>query len=215
LASSRKFSHALILANGPFPPPDVLRELRAHATLIVCADGGANWARRSKIKPDIILGDLDSILPSTKRHFRNTPILKVEDQESTDLEKAIRYCIERRVASADIIGALGERIDHTTGSLGCFKKFGGRIRLRFVDGVGELTRIGRSVKFKARKGEKLSMIPLDHCTGVTTTNLKYALKNGVLELGVREGISNEATGPVAAVAVKTGTLLLYRFRNSG
>ncbi|OLD74709.1 MAG: thiamine diphosphokinase [Ignavibacteria bacterium 13_1_40CM_2_61_4] len=215
MTSSRRSSRALILANGPFPPPDVLRELRAHAALIVCADGGANWALRSKIKPDIILGDLDSILPSTKRHFRDTPILKMEDQESTDLEKAIRYCIGRRAASADIIGALGERIDHTTGSLGCFKKFGNRIRLRFVDGAGELTQIGRSVRFKTRKGEKVSIIPLDRCTGVTTRNLKYALKNGTLELGVREGISNEATGAVASVAVKTGTLLLYRFRNSG
>jgi len=210
-----KSSRALILANGPFPPPVILRELRVHATLIVCADGGANWARRSKIKPDVILGDLDSIFPSTKRHFRDTPILKIEDQESTDLQKAIRYCIERRVASADIIGALGDRIDHTTGSLGCFKKFGMRIRLRFVDAVGELTLIRGSVRFKTGKGQKVSIIPLDRCTGVTTTNLKYTLKNDVLELGVREGISNEATGAVAAVSVKTGTLLLYRFRNLG
>jgi len=215
LTSSRKSSRALILANGPFPPPDILRDLRTHATLIVCADGGANWARRSKIRPDVILGDLDSILPSTKRHFRETPILRIDDQESTDLEKAIRYCVGRRIASADIIGALGERIDHTTGSLGCFKKFGEQIQLRFVDSVGELTLVKGSVRFKTKKGERVSLIPLDRCKGVSTTNLKYALKNSVLELGVRDGISNEATGAVARVAVKKGTLLLYRFRNLG
>ena len=210
MTSSQKTLRALILANGPFPAPRRLRELVAQASLIVCADGGANWARRSRITPDVILGDLDSILPSTRRHFRGTPLLKIEDQDTTDLEKAILYCLRRRAAAADIIGALGRRIDHTTGSLGCFRKFGRRISLRFVDSTGELSLIRGSTMFKTRKGEKVSLIPVDRCTGVTTRNLKYALKNGVLELGVREGISNEAAGAAAAVSVKTGTLLLYR-----
>jgi thiamine pyrophosphokinase len=67
------------------------------------------------------------------------------------------------------------------------------------------------VSIRTSKGAKISLIPVDRCTGVTTTNLKYPLKNALLETGVREGISNEATGRSATVSVAKGTLLLFRF----
>ena len=207
--------HALIVANGILPPATVVRRLAARADLVVCADGGANRAREYRIKPDVILGDLDSLSSATARSYKGTPILRIADRESTDLEKAIGYCLLLGVDSADIVGALGGRIDHITGSLGCFKRFGGKIELRFIGEGGELTRIGRSVNLRTRRGDKLSLIPLGRCSGITTRNLKYPLRDDFLETGVREGISNEATGRSARISVKRSTLLLYRFNGSG
>lgn len=203
--------NALIIANGPLPAQPALRKLVVAADLIVCADGGANQARKRAITPDIILGDLDSIAPATKKHFSRLPIILIEDQESTDLEKAISFCAQRGIRQADIVGALGERIDHATGSLGCFKKFGNKIGLRFHDDYGVLFQVRGRTSFKARKGQKISLIPLDRCSGITTRNLLYPLKNETLELGVREGISNQATSSPVTVSVKKGTLLLYLF----
>ncbi|MBI4547257.1 MAG: thiamine diphosphokinase [Ignavibacteriae bacterium] len=202
--------HALIIANGRSPSPQLVRKLLKHADLIVCADGGANHARRLKIKPDVILGDMDSVTSPTKAFFKSIPQLFIEDENSTDLEKAIEFCIQRKAASIDVIGWSGDRIDHTTGSLGCFKKYGSNVRLRLVDSVGEVTLIQKRSRFKTRKGERLSLIPLERCSGVTTKNLKYGLQNETLELGVREGISNEATASMVTITVKKGTLLLYR-----
>jgi thiamine pyrophosphokinase len=206
--------HALIIANGFLPSDSRVRRLRATADVVVCADGGANRARGVGIKPDIILGDLDSLSLATRRFYKDTPIFEIPDQESTDLEKAILFCIALGAASADILGALGGRIDHITGSLGCFKRFGKKIELRFIDQYGELSRIQNSVRLKTRRGQKISLIPLDRCTGVTTRNLKYPLRNDILETGVREGISNEATGGFATISLKRGTLLLFRFSNA-
>ncbi len=72
--------------------------------------------------------------------------------------------------------------------------------------------IVKKIEFTATVGEKISLIPLERCKGVTTHNLKYRLQNESLELGIREGISNEATGRKVTISVKRGTLLLYRFR---
>ncbi|HTK82396.1 MAG TPA: thiamine diphosphokinase [Bacteroidota bacterium] len=202
---------ALIIANGPLPAQPNLSKLVAAAGLIVCADGGANKARKRRLKPDIILGDLDSISPATKKHFSRVPIVLIEDQESTDLEKAISFCVRRGVRQADIVGALGERIDHATGSLGCFKEFGERIELRFHDAYGMLLRVHGTIKVEAKKGQKISLIPLDRCSGITTRNLLYPLNNETLELGKREGISNQATSSAVTVSVRKGTLLLYLF----
>ena len=74
-----------------------------------------------------------------------------------------------------------------------------------------ISRVQREMRFKVIKGEKLSLIPLDRCEGVSTKNLKYALQNEILELGIREGISNEATASTVSVRLRRGTLLLYRF----
>lgn len=203
---------ALIIANGTLPDALYLRSLAEDASLVICADGGANHCVAMDIMPDIILGDFDSITARTKTFFGAVPQIKIDDAESTDLEKAIRYCISQSIKFADIVGAIGTRIDHSTGSLGCFKKYGSKIDLRIMDQEGELTLLKGETVLDFRKGEKLSLIPLDRCSGVSTVNLKYPLKDEVLELGVREGISNEAASEKVTVRVSAGTLLLYRFR---
>lgn len=203
--------HVLIIANGIVPLPTRVRELVFAANLVICADGGANQARALGITPQVILGDFDSIEPGTRQHFNGVQMLYIPDQESTDLEKALRYCIEQHASSVDIIGATGDRLDHTTGSLGCFKKFGHRLQIRLIDTVGELTLVQNTVSIDVREGEKLSLIPLDRCAGISTTNLKYPLTNDTLELGGREGISNEAIATPVTILVTSGTLLLYRF----
>ena len=193
--------NALIIANGSHPSLWIVRRLVHDADVVICVDGGANYANKHNIVPDVILGDFDSISPLTKRKFRKIKQLHIKDQDSTDLEKAISYCIKKKIDEANIIGAFGDRIDHTTGSLGCFKKFRGKIVLRFVDDVGVVSEIKKSVIIQTTVGEKTSLIPLDRCTGVTTKNLLYSLKNGVLELGVQEGISNVATSTSVTINV--------------
>ena len=143
-------------------------------------------------------------------YYSNIPQHVIRTQDSTDLEKGINYCIHRKCTSVAIVGATGSRIDHTTGSLGCFKKFRHRIDMTLYDGEGETQLIEKNVRLRTQRGERISLIPLERCTGVTTKNLLYPLINEVLELGVREGISNVATSATIVVSYRKGTLLLYR-----
>jgi len=205
--------HALIIANGTVPSRRLVRKLASTADIVVCADGGANIARRLHIRPDVIVGDFDSMAPATKKFFREIPQLATPDQNSTDMEKALQYCVERRITSADVVGALGGRVDHTLGNLGCFKRFGRRLHLRFVDSFAELFLVQQSIRISVNRGDELSLIPLDRCTGISTTNLKYSLHNDLLETGIRDGISNVATARTVGVRVRHGTLLVYRIRN--
>jgi len=205
--------NALLIANGQLPPRKLVRSLARSAHLIVCADGGANHARRMNLRPDIILGDLDSLSPSTKIAFKNVPLLHIPSQESTDLEKAIRYCLKQHHKSIVVIGASGGRIDHTMGALGIFKKFRSRATITVIDRVGTLMLVRRQIRLSTSVGQHLSLIPLEKCSGITTRNLKYALKNESLELGVREGTSNEATADTVTISVRRGTLLVYRFHS--
>jgi thiamine pyrophosphokinase len=202
---------ALIIANGSLPSRAIVTGLLRGAEFVVCADGGANHARRLGIRPGIILGDLDSITPSTSRHFHRVPLLRIDDQESTDLEKALNFCIERRFSHADIVGGTGDRIDHSTGTLGCFKRFGKKITIRLIDEAGIIRLVGVSLELNLRRGDPVSLIPLDRCLGVTTTHLKYPLANEILELGVREGTSNVSTASNVLIRCRKGILLCMTF----
>ncbi len=202
---------ALIIANGVHPAAGIVRKLAREANLIVCADGGAAFAARFRIRPAIVLGDLDSITRPVRKALASVPLLYIEDQESTDLEKAIRYCLKAGCRSIAVSGALGGRIDHSTGALGVFKRFRGVCELTLVDALGTVTLLPRRASIRTTPGEQLSLIPLDHCRGISTTNLLYPLRNESLQLGVREGIHNVALGRRVSIRYSSGTLLLYRF----
>lgn len=207
---------ALVLANGDLPPDAVVRSaartVKAGGGIIVCADGGSRHAIRLRIRPDAIVGDLDSLPVRVRSRLPGVPIVRVPDQESTDLEKALRHCLLARCDRVVVAGAIGNRIDHTTGALGCLRKFGTRLDLTLLDGSGELRRLQRSERLTMQRRETFSLVPLGRCTGITLTGALYPLKGETLEAGVREGISNRAAGRSVSVKYKTGVLLLYRMR---
>ena len=101
---------ALVICNGEPPSKTLARQLVQVSDLIVAADGGANVARRLGIRPDVIIGDLDSIEPATKHYFSSklkrpkplndsasvagprpegrgyTHLIRISRQDNTDLE---------------------------------------------------------------------------------------------------------------------------------
>jgi len=203
---------ALIIANGDLPERALVNRLAGEADVIICADGGARHALRQRLRPDVILGDLDSISLLQRRHFQHVRILRIPDQESTDLEKAIRYCIALKLISVVIVGAIGDRLDHSTGAVGCFRKYGRKIHITLFDRAGTLSLLSPDETIPVQRGEVFSLIPLGRCTGVRLDGARYPLAGETLQLGVREGISNSATGRTVRVRHSGGTLLFYRMR---
>jgi len=58
----------IILANGKFPTNNIPLELLLYAEQVVCCDGAAQGLLNSGIKPDYIIGDLDSVSKEIKKH---------------------------------------------------------------------------------------------------------------------------------------------------
>jgi len=203
-----------VIAGGDLPDGPLVKRIARSAEMVVCADGGARHARRLGIRPDLILGDLDSLPPAVRRFFRGVTVRRVPDQESTDLEKALKHCISIGAVAAVVLGAIGDRIDHSAGALGCFRRFGKKLRLTVVDRTGTISLLGRDETLPSYRGERFSLIPLDRCTGVRLDGARYPLRGEPLRLGVREGIGNSATGRSVRVRHTGGTLLFYRMRRA-
>ncbi|MFH1537284.1 MAG: thiamine diphosphokinase, partial [Patescibacteria group bacterium] len=91
---------------------------------IVATDGGANHLVNLKIKPDIIIGDFDSISKKAIKKFDDVEQIRVYNQNKTDLEKALDYLMEEKCEIVDIFGATSnERIDHTLANIFLLKNY--------------------------------------------------------------------------------------------
>jgi len=196
--------------NGEAPKKQRLQALVKDAKIVICADGGANIALKSGITPDVIVGDLDSIHAETLVKFRKVPTHEERDDETTDLEKAIRWAINARFDHITVVGATGKRTDHSVGNLGVLAKYYPDAIIRFVDDLGEIIYVGRELRFEGRKGDVVSLIPLSRCEGIVTEGLRYALNGEALEIGVREGTSNVIVSSPVSIKVKKGRLLLFK-----
>jgi thiamine pyrophosphokinase len=210
----KKQKHALVICNGEMPLSKHLASLLKSKPFILCADGGANKARSFGIEPDMIIGDLDSISKQTRLIFSHVPIIHLADQNSTDLEKALNYLVSNKFSSAIIIGATGERPDHMMANFSILLKYYAKITLEFFDDYCSIQIFKKRISFLAKLGQPISILPMGTCRGITTKGLKYPLKNETLELGVREGSSNEAVLKKIIITVKHGALLLFRIHSS-
>ena len=83
---------ALVFANGTCPNRQVARQLAAEANLIVCANGGTHHALSLGVRPDVVIGDLDSLTDEARRDLERHgaaicphPVRK----DQTDLELAL------------------------------------------------------------------------------------------------------------------------------
>ena len=206
------FRNTILILNGDMPPMRIFKKLKKKDDYIICADGGANNARKSGIKPDIVIGDFDSIRRSTMNFFKKkkTEFLKISEQDTTDLEKSLMYIVETGLDNLIILGAISSRPDHTLNNFSVLKRYSNILRMRIFDRAFEIYFVNGRAEFLYRKGRTVSLIPMPIAEGITTKGLKYALKNERLESGVREGALNVSSAAKVSVEFKSGALLLFK-----
>ena len=107
---------AVVLSNGAFPTGGEALRLLREADLRICCDGAAHRLLAAGWQADVIIGDLDSLASGSGGAFHGE-IIRVNDQDSNDLTKAVRYCHEKGLKKLTILGATGLREDHTLGNI--------------------------------------------------------------------------------------------------
>ncbi len=206
---------AILICNGDPPSHKFIKNLLSDYDVVACADGGANIAFKFKILPHFIIGDLDSIRPEVKSFFerKKVEIFQDTDQNSTDIEKSIKFLISRGVNHIDIVSAIGDRLDHNIGNLSALVNYHDKARLKIISEEIEIFFVKGKFSFETERGNSVSLIPLGlKAHGVKTKGLKYKLDNETLTFSGR-GISNIATGRRVTIEVKRGGVFVFRRKN--
>lgn len=189
--------------------------------VIMAADSGMDFLYRTKILPDIIVGDFDSVDPKILDYFRAQEQIDIcvlnPVKDDTDTEFAIRESIRRGATEITIIGGTGTRIDHVLGNislLGIGLEEG--VRMELLDAHNRICMIDHSVKLKKKQqyGKYLSLIPYNgEVTGVTLRGVKYPLDHYTMGGFNSLGISNEITDDEASIELTAGQLLVIESRD--
>ena len=210
---------ALIFANGSLTDLEAARGLLRPGDYLVAADGGARHLASLGLRPDLLVGDLDSLTAQEVAGWgkQGVEILRFPpEKDETDLELALQITISRGYSDLTLLAALGGRIDQTLANIFLLGLPGlEKALVRLDDGRDELFLIHTRAEVHGKAGEIVSLLPLGGpAHGVTTRGLRYPLREESLFPERTRGISNELLADQAEVSLREGVLLCIHTRAS-
>jgi thiamine pyrophosphokinase len=179
--------------------------------LVIAADGGYRYLKTLNIKPDILIGDFDSldILPEgiDTKHF---PI----EKDDTDVFLAAKEGISRGYKVFAIYGALGgTRISHSLANISLLAWLNNKDAQGFlIESKTEITSIKNGcLAYASGENGNLSVFAYGkNAEGVCITGLKYETENVTLATDFPLGVSNSFVGKEARISVENGTLIVIK-----
>lgn len=197
---------AVIIANGRFPTHSVPLSYIEKAKYLVCCDGAANYFIARNGRPNAIVGDCDSISPQNKIRFADI-LHSNPDQETNDLTKSVKFCIEKGKKNIVIVGGTGKREDHTLGNISLLAEYILNVNVKMITDYGIFTPIKQSAEFESFTGEAVSFFSIDS-QPITTFGLQYPLNNAVLT-NWWQGTLNKSLGDSFTIET-TGRVIVFQ-----
>jgi len=205
---------AVVFVNGEVSDYAMLARWVQPGDYLVGADGGTRHILALGLKPDVVVGDLDSLPPATvealaaqgvaiERH----PVAK----DQTDLELALDRALHDGAGEILLLGALGGRLDQTLANVLILAQRAWPATIRLAEGnqVAQLLRGGDRLVLPNTVGSTVSALAISpQVTGVTYHGLAYPLVNATLTLGSTRGVSNVISASPATITIATGFLLI-------
>lgn len=175
--------------------------------LVIAADAGYRTAKAFGVRPDILLGDFDSLgEPDAENGIE---LLRVPaEKDFTDTQFAVQTAIERGADFLTIVGGLSGRLDHTLSNLAILEDLESKhLHGMITDGFNRVHFIRNNSTLLARSKQFsylaiLAADPVLH--GVTIEGCKYPLKNAKIKKTNQFAVSNEITGNCAFIAIRRG-----------
>ena len=187
---------AVIVGNGQFPKREYPLYLLESADYVICCDGALDtylrhFRGRNLRRPDVVVGDMDSLSEKTAERFRDIAV-KIDEQETNDQSKAFHYILEHfpDVDTIHILGATGKREDHTIGNLSLLMEYAREMRRQdcgrtvFVDIVSDWSTafaITDSCTLDVGEGRSVSIICPDNSLNIKSEGLIWPTDNVVFD----------------------------------
>jgi thiamine pyrophosphokinase len=191
-----------LICGAPIENPEKIKQRIAEFPCLIAVNGGMNHCKKLGIRPNLIVGDLDS---ADSNLLGDIPVRRYpKDKDQTDLEIALGL-ISENVQEMTIFGALQGRTDHILGNLILLSRYPGKA---FLESENErLFVIDEKASFATYPGQIISLIPLNGpVKGIHAKQLKWPLVNRTLDKQFI-GISNEALETEVVISVGEGDLL--------
>ena len=202
---------ALIVLAGKVSKTDF--QLVESCDLKIACDAGLAYFFEFGIKPDILLGDMDSIEKPMLEQAKKANLRMISHpvhKDQSDSQLALEYAASEGCDKAIILGMFGgSRPDHEMFNIGLFN-LEDELNLKisaFSDGF-EIYPIDGKVNIKSEPGMIVSVKPMHDGTHIRLDGLEYPL-DGLVSTGSTLGLSNISLGNFS-VEVSDKTLLFVQ-----
>lgn len=191
---------------GEDMPRELLLAWARSADVVLAADAGADRLIEAGVRPDHVVGDLDSIqrraeLGSARIHSR-------PDQSTTDCDKLLALAAELGFSALTLGAVEGDRMDHALSTWLSAARSSLEVRIALRQGLGWPLRGGRSRSVAVEPGRIVSLIPLAPCEGVVLRGVEWPLEGDKLSWDGLVSISNRAVDSSVSVSLEAGLAAL-------
>lgn len=205
---------ALIVLNGNILDLNVLEKAGKESDFILCADGGTDHCLKASLMPDMIIGDLDSISKDSLKviYDNKIPIEKFPvKKDATDSELSIDYLISKKFTDITLVGAMGNRMDHTLSNILLLSKLHEKgIKGKIIDESNTIYMVDEELVLTKEEDSYVSVIPITNLGAIITLKgFEYKLDKVKIKFGSTYGISNKIIGDKAHVIVHEGACLVF------
>jgi thiamine pyrophosphokinase len=202
----------ILFAGGDLERPEVLKERLTGKEYILAADGGVRHVLAMGLKPQRVVGDMDTLTEGELKDLRRMGVetaMFPKEKDESDTFLALRDAVESGYREIEIWGALGGRFDHALANVILLAH-----PLAWIARVRLITWNQRM--FVPEKGRRISGSPGDWVslfalggpvTGIRAEGLRYSPKGGRLTPLDPVGLSNVMTADECAVYWEQGVLL--------
>ena len=206
----------IIFANGEYGEVQAYQNLFRSDDTVLCADGGANYAYKLGLIPDVIIGDMDSILPEVRSYFaaRNVAMREFpRDKDFTDTQLALDIAQEWGATEILMLGTLGKRLDHTLSNLYYGMELVQRgIKLTHYTPESWVHIINQDIEIEGTRGDTVSVLALtQEACGVSEVGFDFGLENVVLEKSKPYAVSNRLAASKGQISVRQGVLAVIHY----
>jgi len=201
-----------IFANGDAPDPEIYLPSE---TLFIAADGGARHCLNLGFKPQVVIGDFDSLTAVERNALEAAGVELIHhptNKDETDLELALDYALNLGATEISLYGLVGGRWDMSLANillLGAHRFGGIRFRILAKNTEMFILRGGDKLVLDHKVGDTVSVIPLStQIEGLTYTGLEWPLVAATLPFGSPRGVSNRIVAASASIHLKNGIALV-------
>ena len=205
---------ALAILNGNIEDLGILIKQEKEFDFILSADGGTDYCLKASLIPDVVIGDLDSISEDTLKKINENQI-SVEKfpvkKDATDSELALDYLVHKGFNDITIVGATGNRMDHTLANIFLLDKLNDKgIKGRIIDENNTIYLVDNRLYLDKVENSFISIIPIaDSGTTISLKGFEYELNKVQIDFGSTHGISNIIVEDKGYIEVHKGRCLLF------
>ena len=207
--------NTLIICNGRMKKHNKMYKLLKGYKRIIAVDGGVRHARKMGLKPDIVIGDFDSISEKDRNYVKKEKISLIKFpsiKDKTDSELALDYCIANGIKEITIVAYSGNRLDHTLANITMFSTKSDKLNIRLVDLYNDSYIVNGDFTYESEDltaDHFVSIIPMSADISIENSRgLHYPVNGKKVEFGSTLCVSNYTSDRCFSLTVSAGNALI-------